>query len=343
MAYDLTPVPAGSGPGGHNTAHTNLNNAVEDLDERVEDLESTSGPGGGASALNDLTDVDTTGQTTGDVLKYNGTSWVADAASAADISDSTAVGRDVLTAADADAARTAIGAATPQQVTDGDTATLAAAQSHAQGLVDALTAASPATLDTLAEIADALGEDPNFAATMTAALAARVRHDAVQSLTVGEQAQARSNIGAGTSSFSGDYDDLTDKPTLGTAAATAATDYATAAQGALADTALQVASAQPINAQTGAYTLVAADAGKMVKMTLAAAADLTVPANVFTAGQRVDIADRGTHRVTVVAGAGMTVNPPAGGSLVMEGRYSAASLYFWSATEADLVGLVAAS
>ena len=39
---------------------------------------------------------------------------------------------------------------------------------------------------------------------------------------------------------SGDYDDLTGKPTLGTAAATAATDYATAAQGAKADTAVQV-------------------------------------------------------------------------------------------------------
>lgn len=99
-------------------------------------------------------------------------------------------GGDALSPAD-------IGAATPQQVADGDTATLSAAQAHAQGLVDVLTAASPATLDTLAEIADALGEDPNFAATMTAALAARVRHDAAQSLTVGEQAQARSNIGLG--------------------------------------------------------------------------------------------------------------------------------------------------
>jgi hypothetical protein len=100
---------------------------------------------------------------------------------------------------------------------------------------------------------------------------------------------------------------------------------------------------QPINAQTGDYTLVAADAGKLVTLTLTAAADLTVPANVFTAGQRVDIADRGTARVTVLAGSGMTVNPPAGGSLVMEGRYAYASLLFLSATEADLVGLVAAS
>ena len=39
--------------------------------------------------------------------------------------------------------------------------------------------------------------------------------------------------------FSGAYGDLTGTPTLGTAAATASTDYATAAQGALAASALQ--------------------------------------------------------------------------------------------------------
>lgn len=45
----------------------------------------------------------------------------------------------------------------------------------------------------------------------------------------------------GVGGFSGSYNDLTDTPTLGSAAATDATDYATAAQGALADTALQPA------------------------------------------------------------------------------------------------------
>lgn len=44
-----------------------------------------------------------------------------------------------------------------------------------------------------------------------------------------------------TELFSGDYIDLRNKPTLGTAAATNATDYATAAQGAKADTAVQPA------------------------------------------------------------------------------------------------------
>lgn len=42
-----------------------------------------------------------------------------------------------------------------------------------------------------------------------------------------------------TVAITGAYADLTGKPTLGTAAATAATDYATAAQGAAADSALQ--------------------------------------------------------------------------------------------------------
>jgi len=116
-------------------------------------------------------------------------------------------GSDVITPA-------SIGAATPAQVASGDSATLASAQAHAQGLVDALTAASPATLDTLAEIADALDGDPNFAATVAAVLANRVRFDAAQTLTVPQQAQARTNIGAGTSSFSGAYADLSGRPTV---------------------------------------------------------------------------------------------------------------------------------
>lgn len=46
-----------------------------------------------------------------------------------------------------------------------------------------------------------------------------VSTQASQGLSVLEQTNARNNIGAGTSSFSGNYTDLTNKPTLGTAAA----------------------------------------------------------------------------------------------------------------------------
>lgn len=44
-----------------------------------------------------------------------------------------------------------------------------------------------------------------------------VRFDGAQSLTDAQKANARSNIGAGNSSFSGNYNDLSNKPTLGTA------------------------------------------------------------------------------------------------------------------------------
>lgn len=66
-----------------------------------------------------------------------------------------------------------------------------------QGLVNS----SPAALDTLSELATALGNDANFATTTATALGNRVRVDAVQTLTAAQQLQARTNIGAGTSSL----------------------------------------------------------------------------------------------------------------------------------------------
>lgn len=64
--------------------------------------------------------------------------------------------------------------------------------------VAALVASSPATLDTLDELAAALGDDPSFATTMTTALGNRVRYDAAQTLTGPQKTQALANIGAAT-------------------------------------------------------------------------------------------------------------------------------------------------
>lgn len=55
---------------------------------------------------------------------------------------------------------------------------------------------APEALDTLNELAAALGNNANLATDIAAALANRVRTDAVQTFTAGEQAQARSNISA---------------------------------------------------------------------------------------------------------------------------------------------------
>jgi hypothetical protein len=70
--------------------------------------------------------------------------------------------------------------------------------------LNAVLGGAPAALDTLAEFAAAIGNDANFAATITTALGARVRVDAAQSFTPGEQAQARDNIGAAVALDVGD-------------------------------------------------------------------------------------------------------------------------------------------
>lgn len=73
--------------------------------------------------------------------------------------------------------------------------------SEIQARVAAVVDAAPGTLDTLNELAAALGDDPNFATTISDALGNRVRFDAAQTLTGPQQAQARANIGAGTSNL----------------------------------------------------------------------------------------------------------------------------------------------
>lgn len=60
----------------------------------------------------------------------------------------------------------------------------------------------------------------------------------------------------------------------------------------------------PINNQTAAYTLVAADAGKCVRTT---SGDVTVPAGVFTAGQSISIFNASAGDINIVSGSGITM------------------------------------
>lgn len=73
--------------------------------------------------------------------------------------------------------------------------------------VAALVASSPAALDTLNELAAALGNDPAFSATIATALSNRVRYDASQTLSAAQQLQACVNIGVGdpTHNYLADY------------------------------------------------------------------------------------------------------------------------------------------
>lgn len=63
--------------------------------------------------------------------------------------------------------------------------------------LNGLLAGAPAALDTIAELAAAFNNDPNVIATITAALANRVRTDTnAQGLTLLQKQNARTNIGA---------------------------------------------------------------------------------------------------------------------------------------------------
>ena len=73
-------------------------------------------------------------------------------------------------------------------------------------LKNELTNGAGAALDTLAELADALGNDPSFAATIAGEIANRVRYDAAQALSAPQQVQARTNIGAQAAADVGDTD-----------------------------------------------------------------------------------------------------------------------------------------
>ena len=63
--------------------------------------------------------------------------------------------------------------------------------------VSALVNGAGTTLDTLKELADALGNDANFATTIATQMGKRVRVDAAQTFTVAEQAQGCANLGIG--------------------------------------------------------------------------------------------------------------------------------------------------
>ena len=109
---------------------------------------------------------------------------------------------------------------------DSTIATKTYADSAASTAVAAVIDSSPAALDTLNELAAALGDDANFSTTVTNSIGTKLNSSAVSvfGLTLvddADAATARTTLG------------------LGTAATTAATDYATAAQGSTADSAVQ--------------------------------------------------------------------------------------------------------
>lgn len=82
------------------------------------------------------------------------------------------------------------------------------------------------------------------------------------------------------------------------------------------------------NNQTGSYTLVLADAGKIVEMNVGSANNLTVPPNssvAFPVGTQLLVLQTGAGQTTLVAGAGVTINSKDS-DLKLSAQWSAVSL-----------------
>lgn len=94
--------------------------------------------------------------------------------------------------------------ATTAEATAGTDTVRAVTPAGVAAAVAALVDSAPGTLDTLNELAAALGDDPNFATTINTALANRVRVDAAQAFTGPQQLQGRQNIDAASATDVGD-------------------------------------------------------------------------------------------------------------------------------------------
>jgi hypothetical protein len=90
-----------------------------------------------------------------------------------------------------------------------------ATQNYVSLQISNLVNSAPATLNTLKELADALGSDANFSTTISTSLGNRLRVDVnTQGLDNTQKSNARTNLGLATVASSGSYTDLTDKPTI---------------------------------------------------------------------------------------------------------------------------------
>jgi hypothetical protein len=100
-----------------------------------------------------------------------------------------------------------------------------------------------------------------------------------------------------------------------------------------------------LNAQTGTtYTLVLADAHKLVTQSNASGITTTVPPNssvAFEIGDQVNLLQLGAGQVTVAAGSGVTIRSQ-GSKLKLNGQYSTATLVKIAADEWVLIGNTAA-
>ena len=148
--------------------------------------------------------------------------------------------------------------------------------------VAALVDSSPGALDTLNELAAALGDDPDFATTVSAAIGAKytLPGTGVPLADLSTSVQASLALAdSALQSLPSHNHTLSEITDAGTAAAAATGDFATAAQGAKADTALQPAAiaSGTITARTGDVNLSGGTTGDVLTVQADGSLSLETP------------------------------------------------------------------
>jgi hypothetical protein len=121
-------------------------------------------------------------------------------------------------------------------------------------------------------------------------------------------------------------------------------DWAVGLFATIANLALKTDKLVVTNRQTASYTLVLADADKLVEMNVGSANNLTVPLNssvAFATGTQILLAQYGAGQTTIVATSGVTVRSN-GGKLKLNVQYSGATLIKIAENEWYLFGDIVA-
>ena len=149
--------------------------------------------------LTELTDTTISGPTSGQVLKYNGSAWVNSTDTDTDTQDLSISGNVITLTNGGTVDLTTAIATGGGNYGDSNVGTYLTAQGFAtqSTIVAAITSSAPGTLDTLNELAAALGDDANFSTTITNSIALKADTSSLSSV--------------GTSGL---FTDLTSRPSI---------------------------------------------------------------------------------------------------------------------------------
>jgi hypothetical protein len=206
------------------------------------------------------------------------------------------------------------GTPTAPTATAGTNTTQVATTAFVGTAVANLVASAPAALDTLNELASALGNDASFSTTVTTSIATKAPIASptftgtatiptltlTNPLTAANGGTGLSSLGTGVATF------------LGTPSSANLAAMITDEIGTGNIVLSEVATTAPA---AGSYTLVATDRGKLVEMSGSSANTLTVPLHStipYPTGTQIDILQVGSGQTTVAGAAGVTINGTPG-------------------------------